>query len=188
MNMRTTTSNLVRKSTLAYVGAWALAGDTLSESFKQLAKRGSTIETSARAQLRKATRRLWRESDAAIANVDQPIADARSYVVQGRDRLLASLKLPTQTSLHELNTQIERLNAAIDDLRVKSRRPKLEQPGEPIPGYDKMNVDTVLGQLGKHETAVLHAIQAYEQAHQGRITVLRGVERMLAEHQPLVEA
>lgn len=184
-----TASTVARKSALAYVGALALTGDAARDSFEQLSQRGADTQQLLREQAQKLASRLRRRAAAPAAAPAEALPaeapaepkKALTLLAQGRDRLLERLQIPTQASLAELNSEIERLSAAIDDLRVKSRR----QPSmpEPLPGYEKMNVDTVLSQLPKLDQAGLLSVQAYEQAHQGRVTVLRGVERTLSERQ-----
>ena len=186
-----TASNVARKSALAYVGALALTGDAARDSFERLSKRGADAQRLMREQAQKLANRLRRQADAPAEAKPAEAHKARTLLSQGRDRLFDRLQIPTQASLAELNSEIERLSAAIDDLRVKSRRQPvaLAPTPEPLPGYEKMNVDTVLSRLPKLDEAGLLAVQAYEQAHQGRVTVLRGVERTLAERQTaLVEA
>ncbi len=53
-----------------------------------------------------------------------------------------------------------------------------------MPGYDKMNVDTVVSQLPKFDEAGLRTVRAYEQVHGKRITVLRAIEeRLVLKHE-----
>jgi hypothetical protein len=101
-------------------------------------------------------------------------------VVQSRERVLNLLNIPTQHTLHDLSAQVDHLSAAIDDLRAKMRRAKSEALAEPLPGYDKMNVATVVSQLAKFDEAGLRAVRAYEQEHGKRVTVLRAIEERLA--------
>lgn len=181
MTVLNTTTTFVRRGALAYVGALALSGDAARDSFAQLAQRGVRAEQAARTQLRKLTGRVWRTADAPLADGQEQLIATRSFLARRRDTVLEALGLPTQDALHELNAQVERLSAAIDDLRVKSRR----QKAEPLPGYDRMNVDTVLSQLPRLDEPALYAVQAYELANQNRVTVLRGIERTLTErHAP----
>lgn len=183
MTILDTASTVARKGALAYVGALALSGDVARDTFAQLAERGASAEQTARAELRRLTRMVRRDTSEAVAEGEEQLSEARSFVAEGRDRVLDMLLLPTQRSLHELNAQVERLSVAIDDLRAKTRRQKAAIPAEPIPGYEKMNVDTVLSRLPKLEEAHLLAVQSYEQAHQNRVTVLRAVERAIIELQ-----
>lgn len=183
MTIRDTATGVARKSALAYVGALALTGDTARDTFNKLARRGVTAEKATRAQLRKMSRALRREANVVAEQAEEQTAEARSFLAETRDRLLETLMIPTQDTLSDLNHQVERLSSAIDDLRTKVRRQQREVTAEPMPGYDKMNVDTVLSQLPKLEESQLLAVQAYEQAHQARVTVLRAVERAMIERQ-----
>lgn len=176
-------TGMVRKGTLAYVGALALTSDMARDGFSQLTKRGVSAEQAAMAQLRRLGRTLRRETEVVAEETQEQTADARNLLMQSRDRVLDMLMIPTQSNLRELNTQVERLTVAIDDLRTKSRRQLREVSAEPVPGYEKMNVDTVLSQLPKLEEAHLLAVRSYEGTHQNRVTVLRAVERALIERQ-----
>ena len=183
MTMLNSATGMVRKGTLAYVGAIALTGDMARDAFGQLAKRGVSAEQAAMAQLRRLGRTLRRDAEASAEESHEQAAEARNLLVQSRDRVLGMLMIPTQSNLRELNAQVERLTAAIDDLRTKSRRQLREVSAEPVPGYEKMNVDTVLSQLPKLEEAHLLAVRSYETTHQNRVTVMRAVERALIERQ-----
>ena len=183
--------SIVRKGTLAYVGAIALTSDKVSERLDQFAKRGTAIEHAARERMdhtasdvRKrfehATQGLRQNVEAPLDAGHEQAAAAGNFLVQSRDRVLNALNIPTQQALHDLNAQIDHLGVAIDDLRTQMRRAKAEAPAEPLPGYDKMNVDTVVSQLPKFDTAGLRALHAYEQTHGKRVTVLRAIEERLA--------
>ena len=183
--------NVVRKGALAYVGAIALTSDKVGETVEQFTERGTAIERAARERFEHAASGMHKRFEQATAGVRQnfeaPIeagqeqaAVAGNLLVQGRDRVLHALNIPTQQTLRELNTQVDHLSIAIDDLRGQLRRARAEALAEPLPGYDKMNVDTVVSQLPKFDTAGLHALHAYEQTHGKRITVLRAIEERLA--------
>lgn len=91
-----------------------------ANSFERLSKRGANAQHTLREQAQKLANRLRRQA----ARPPRPAGCARagpSFLAKGRDQLLDRLQIPTQASLAELN-EIERLSAAIDDLRVKSRR------------------------------------------------------------------
>jgi len=182
--------NVVRKGTLAYVGAFALASDLAGEAFHKFAERGAALERVAREQFDDATsgvrkrfgqvaHDLRKNLGLSIATEQKRPAISANLLVQGRERVLDVLNIPTQDTLHELNTQVDHLSAAIDELRTKMRRAKAEEPAEPLPGYHKMNVETVVSQLAQFDAAGLRAVRAYEQAHAKRVTVLRAIEERL---------
>jgi hypothetical protein len=182
--------NVVRKGTLAYVGAIALTSDLVGAAFQRFAERGAAFERAARERLDQATngarkqfeqttRDLWKELRIPVANGHEQAPVAGNLLVQGRERVLNVLNIPTQNKLHELNTQVDHLSIAIDDLRAQMRRVKAGAQAEPLPGYDKMNVETVVSQLAKFDAAGLRAVRAYEQEHGKRVTVLRAIEERL---------
>jgi hypothetical protein len=182
--------NAVRKGTLAYVGAIALTSDLVGEAFQRFADRGAAFERTARERLdhatsgarkrfEQATRDLRKELRIPLANGHEQTPAAGNLLVQGRQRILSVLNIPTQETLHELNKQVDHLSLGIDDLRAKMHRAKAEAHAEPLPGYDKMNVDSVVSQLAKVDEAGLRAVRAYEQEHGKRVTVLRAIEERL---------
>ena len=175
--------NVARRGALAYVGALALTSDLVSEAIEKFAKRGATAQQAVLEQF-KATARRFRREPSQPENEPAPAAKAEHMLAQRRDQLLSALNIPTQNTLHDLNAQVEHLSAAIDDLRAKARRAKAEPPAatlaEPLPGYDKMNVDTVVSQLPKFDEVGLKELRAYEQVHGKRITVLRAIDERLA--------
>jgi poly(hydroxyalkanoate) granule-associated protein len=177
--------NVARKSALVYIGAIALTGDRLTQTFDQLAQRGEQIQNSARERLRQVTSEARRMVRRDLAEGQEQIEETSDLITQGRDRLMDALNIPTQTSMTKLNYEVARLSAQIDELRETTRRNKAQAKAqataisEPIPGYEKMNVETVIAELPAHPEATLLAVQAYEQQHANRITVLRAVERTL---------
>ena len=181
--------NVVRKGTLAYVGAIALTSDLAGEAFKKFVARGKAFEHTAREQFDHANggarKRIEQAALDLRKNLGLPVATeptqlaGRNLLVQGRERVLDVLNIATQDTLHELDAQVDHLSVAIDELRGKMRRPKAEEPAEPLPGYDKMNVETVVSQLAKFDEAGLRAVRAYEQEHGKRVTVLRAIEERL---------
>jgi polyhydroxyalkanoate synthesis regulator phasin len=177
--------NVARKSALVYMGALALTGDRLTQAYDQLAQRGEQVGESARERLRQVMSEARRMVRRDLAEGQEQIEEAGDLITQGRDRLMDALNIPTQTSLTKLNYEVARLSAQIDELRETTRRNKAQAKAqamaisEPIPGYEKMNVEAVLAQLPAHPEATLLAVQAHEQQHANRITVLRAVERTL---------
>ncbi len=171
--------NAARRGTLAYLGALALTTDFVSQTIEKFVKRGNAAQQTALEQFKVAARRLRREPAPAGAP-----APSEAILAQRRDQLLNALYIPTQNTLRDLNAQVEHLSAAIDDLRAQAQRAKPEPPAtssaEPLPGYDKMNVDTVVSQLSKFDAAGLKELRAYEQAHGKRVTVLRAIDERLA--------
>jgi polyhydroxyalkanoate synthesis regulator phasin len=174
--------SVARRGALAYVGAIALTSDFVSTTIEKFAKRGTTAQQAALEQFKATIRRLRPES--APKPEGEQVAKAEQMLAQRRDQLLSALNIPTQSTLHSLNAQVDHLSAAIDELRTQARRAKTEPPvapaAEPLPGYDKMNVDTVVSQLSKFDETGLKEVRAYEQAHGKRVTVLRAIDERLA--------
>jgi len=185
--------NVARRGALAYVGALALTRDVVIDTVEHLAERGSPVERAARTRLDEAAGAARRRFEQVASRLRRPAkrdaaapATPVNLLAQGRDRLLDALNIPTQRALHDLNDQLDHLNAAIEDLRAQRRQskpaelPKAAELPEPLPGYDKMNVDTVVRHLAEFDDAGLRAVRAYEQANGKRVTVLRAIEERLA--------
>jgi hypothetical protein len=168
---------LARKSALAYVGALALTGDTLTHAVDRFAARG--------AQLRKSATNEQADADKlprlAVPLSDEQLGKLSEMIEQGRDWLIATLNLPTQSSVEELKTEVARLSAQIEQMRAAARRQAkaiAEVHAEPLPDYDKLNVERVGDLLPTLNEAQLLAVQIYEQAHGNRVTVLRAIEKL----------
>src|SRR5512138_3114706 len=92
---------VARKGALAYVGAIAMTGDTLRQSFDRLAERGARIEKAARAKLQATAEDVRADveegKEQMLEENKDRIAEARGVFEQARDRLIDVLHLPTQT-------------------------------------------------------------------------------------------
>jgi polyhydroxyalkanoate synthesis regulator phasin len=170
--------NLARKSALASIGAVALTGDKLTSTVDRFAARGAQLRTTAmngRVDLTK------RQEQVAPASQER-LAKLRGIFEQGRDRLIAALNLPTQSSIEQLNTEVARLSAQIDQIRAAARRQARtadEAQASPLPGYEKLNAERVVELLPTLAAPQLLAVQNYEQAHGNRVTVLRMIDKLI---------
>lgn len=180
--------DVARKGALAYVGAVALTSDEITKAVRQFTERGTKFEQAAREQLAKVEHAARERLSHATRSLRRPAKEgedtgepAANVLEQGRDRLLATLYLPTHSDFTKLNLEVERIVSAVDELRSQRRRQA--RAAEPLPGYEKLNVDAVVDRLAKLDEPALLAVRAYEQAHSKRITVLRAVERTLIERQ-----
>src|SRR5581483_219231 len=118
--------SVARRGALAYVGAIALTSDFVSTTIEKFAKRGTTAQQAALEQFKATIRRLRPES--APKPEGEQVAKAEQMLAQRRDQLLSALNIPTQSTLHSLNAQVDHLSAAIDELRTQARRAKTEPP------------------------------------------------------------
>jgi poly(hydroxyalkanoate) granule-associated protein len=180
--------NLARKSALASVGAVALTSDTLSNTIDRLATRGAQVERAARVRLRLATADVRADiaenQEQLVVESKERIAEMGGMVEQGLDRLVGMLNLPTQRTVDQLNSEVARLSAQIDQIRAQTRRQVratevAQGTIEPLPGYDKLNAEQVLDQLPTLTETKLLAVRNYEQTHGNRVTVLRAVDKQL---------
>lgn len=180
--------SLARKSALASVGAVALTGDTVAETFERLAARGEKAERAVRVRLRLATADVRADiaenQEQVVAESKERLAGVRGMVEGGLGRLADMLNLPTQRAVLKLNDEVARLSTQIDQIRAQTRRQaravELAQGAvEPLPGYDKLNAEHVVEQLQALPEPKLLAVRNYEQTHGNRVTVLRAVDKLL---------
>jgi polyhydroxyalkanoate synthesis regulator phasin len=161
------------------VGAIAYTREGLANALDRLAARGALVEQTARLRIE----RSLRQARSELAEGQERAAEARTELRRGRDRLFDALNIPTQTSIAELDGQVDNLTAQIDELRAELRRKANQAPSKPLPDYDKLTAEEVIERVTKLEEPVLLALRAYEQQHSNRITVLRAAERTLVERQ-----
>jgi hypothetical protein len=180
--------SLARKGALASVGAVALAGDTVAETFERLAARGEKAERAVRVRLRLATADVRADiaenQEQVVAESKERLAGVRGVVEGGLGRLADMLNLPTQRAVLKLNDEVARLSTQIDQIRAQTRRQAravevAQGAVEPLPGYDKLNAEHVVEQLQALPEPKLLAVQNYEQTHSNRVTVLRAVDKLL---------
>jgi poly(hydroxyalkanoate) granule-associated protein len=180
--------SLARKSALASVGAVALTGDTVAETFERLAARGEKAERAVRVRLRLATADVRADiaenQEQVVAESKERLAGLRGVVEGGLGRLADMLNLPTQRSVLQLNDEVARLSVQIDQIRAQARRQAravevAQGAVEPLPGYDKLNAEHVVDQLQTLPEPKLLAVRNYEQTHGNRVTVLRAVDKLL---------
>ena len=186
--------NLARRSALAYVGAVALTSDTVADTFDRLAVRGEKAERAVRVRLRLATADVRADiaenQEQVVAESKERLAGVRGVVEGGLGRLADMLNLPTQRAVLQLNDEVARLSAQIDQIRAQSRRQAravevAQGAVEPLPGYDKLNAEHVVDQLQTLPEPKLLAVRNYEQTHGNRVTVLRAIDKLL---EPKAEA
>jgi poly(hydroxyalkanoate) granule-associated protein len=173
---------VARKGALAYIGAIALTSDALAQAIERYSERGAQVERAARARLRRTTAAVRKEvednQEQLAAESREQIAEARSALERGRDRVFEALHLPTNSSVEQLSLEVARLNAQIDELRASLRR-QARAVEEPVPGYDKLNAESVVDLLPSLSEPKLLAVRNHEQTHSNRVTVLRAIDKQL---------
>jgi len=90
--------------------------------------------------------------------------------------------LPTQSSIEQLNAEVARLSAQIDQIRAAAHRQARsthEAQTGPLPGYDKLNAERVVDLLPTLTEPQLLAVQNYEQTHGNRVTVLHAIDKLI---------
>lgn len=186
-----------RKGALAYIGAIALTGDTLSHTgdtlsgaIKRAAVEGKKLESDLQSRVRRSTYQALADL-ANVAEAVQERADqARDMVGHAQQRLFDALHLPTHTSLEDLKIEVARLNAELDGLQGKGRRRGASGRAEAtvIPDYEKLNADAVVARLPDLDEWVLLSLHTYERQHAARVTVLRAIERVLVSRREVAGA
>lgn len=174
-----------QKSVLASVGAVALVGDRITETFHKFADRGKAVEQTAQGWFKETNGQV----NGGVAEGEQIVVanmnKAQDQFLQIREQVFDTFNLPSYTSVKELNEQIANLSIQIDDLydEVVGVAPVI--PTVPLTDYDKLNAETVIEQLPQYDEPTLLAIRDYEKAHNNRVTVLRTLERLLVERHAL---
>ena len=181
-----------QKSVLASVGAVALVGDRITETFNKFTDRGKVVEQNAQDWFKDTTghvngnvsegERLVEEGERLVeANVTK----AQDQFEQIREQVFDTFNLPSYTSVQVLNEQIANLSVQIDDLYDEVLGVAPVVPTVPLTDYDKLNAETIIDQLPQYDEPTLLAIRDYEKAHNNRVTVLRTLERLLVERHAL---
>lgn len=163
-----------RRSALASIGAVALARDTFSEAVDQLAERGEQARRGAQKRFQAVERQVRVEA----THGEERVEDIR-------DRVLTLLHVPSQRDIQQLYAQVEHLCVEIDELQGVRQRSQSVVIDEPLPGYSKLNADSIIERIPELSIQTLLTLRAYEQTHGRRVTVLRAVERTLIHHEDI---
>lgn len=112
--------------------------------------------------------------------VEEPVA---GYDKLKTKEIVASLSSRTQVELAKIDSyegEHEAREKVLDKLRWMRQ-------SEPLPGYDKLDVDQVVAALGSVDLATLKRVRSYERKFGGRRDVLEEVARLHGEQRvPLV--
>lgn len=190
-----------RKAVLAYAGLWGMAYDealTLLNRSKhvldQAEDRGEKLEAEANrrteevrmqaeeqlkaieSRFDKVRNRFARQADEMEESVE---ADLENQV----ERVLERLGIPSRERISKLSVEIEALSKKIDAQLAAKQEVSVQVEGEvmvvPIAGYNEMTAREITTMLGSFGVSELMAIKSYEVSNQGRVTILREVERLL---------
>lgn len=190
-----------RKAVLAYAGLWGMAYDeamTLLDQSKHVLDkaedRGEELEAEAnrrtekvRAQAEeqlkamesrfdKVRNRFARQADEMEESVE---ADLENQV----ERVLERLGIPSRERISKLSIEIEALSQKIDAQLAAKPEVSVQAEGEvmvvPIAGYNEMTAREIIAMLGSFGKGELVAIKSYEVSNEGRVTILREVDRLI---------
>ncbi|MBI1296982.1 hypothetical protein GC175_18675 [bacterium] len=190
-----------RKAVLAYAGLWGMAYDEamtlLDRSKHVLGKaedRGEELEAATnrrteqvRAQAEeqfkamesrfdKVRNRFARQANEMEESVE---ADLENQV----ERVLERLGIPSRERISKLSIEIEALSQKIDAQLAAKQEVLVQGEGEvmvvPITGYNEMTAREIIAMLGSFEMNELVAIKSYEVSNEGRVTILREVDRLI---------
>jgi uncharacterized protein YicC (UPF0701 family) len=184
------------KAVLAYLGMWGLAYDGAksvwsgSISFvgraekrgeeieKQMADQVGKLETQASDEAKRWRERIEKNMRLMSKDVGKSGKAAQGEFEQQVEKIMARLGIPTRDRLDKLSQEIEILSAKIDE---EIQHEKGVTPA-PIEGYDDLNAKDIIAKLGALSADELKVVRTYEAAHEDRVTILREVDRLLAEH------
>jgi poly(hydroxyalkanoate) granule-associated protein len=190
-----------RKAVLAYAGLWGMAYDeamTLLDRSKHVLDkaedRGEELEAAAnqrtekvRAQAEeqfkaiesrfdKVRNRFARQANEMEESVE---ADLENQV----ERVLERLGIPSRERISKLSIEIEALSQKIDAQLAAKQEVLAQAEGEvmvvPIAGYNEMTAREIIAMLGSFGMTELVAIKSYEVSNEGRVTILREVDRLI---------
>lgn len=163
--------SLVRRSWLASLGAAGLAADTTEKTFNKFVNRGEKVAETTRKELDKLNARLRREQKSLTNDVEEASQTAERKLTN----VLANFNIPTRRDLRVLDARIAQLNVQLRDFNGG------ESAGVPIHNYDALNVEEITALLPTLVVADLYAVEQYESIGTKRVTVLREVERQIAQ-------
>jgi poly(hydroxyalkanoate) granule-associated protein len=161
---------MIRRSWLASLGAVGMAADTTEQTFNKLVVRGEKATKDARKELKKINSRLRREQQ----NLTQDVEDAGETVERKLTDVLSSLNVPSRRDLRVLDARVAQLNAQLRELNGADA-------ATPIHNYDTLNVEEINAVLPGLKLDDLYTVEEYEATHNKRVTVLREVERQIAD-------
>ncbi|MEM8535104.1 MAG: phasin family protein [Chloroflexota bacterium] len=174
-----------QKSVRASVGAVALVGDHITETFNKFTDRGKVVEQNAQDWFKETTGQVNGNVSEGERLVEANVTKAQDQFEQIREQVFDTFNLPSYTSVQVLNEQIAHLSVQIDDLYDEVLGVAPVVPTVPLTDYDKLNAETIIDQLPQYDEPTLLAIRDYEKAHNNRVTVLRTLERLLVERHAL---
>ena len=184
------------KAMLAYIGLWGLAYDGAKSAWSgsisfvgRAEKRGEEIEQQVSSQVSKLETQAsdemkrWRESmqknmRLMSKEVGKSSKVAESEFEQQVAKIMSRLGIPSRDRLDKLSQEIEILSAKIDE---ELQHEAVVIP-VPIEGYDELTAKDIIAKLGALSADELKIVRTYEAEHQDRVTVLREIDRLLAEH------
>ena len=164
---------LIRRSWLASLGVVGLTLDTTEKTFNKLVVRGEKVADTTRDELKKINLRLRREQK----NLSNDVDDAGENVERKLADVLTTFNVPTRRDLRVLDARVSQLNAQLRDINAI----EAIEAAEPIHNYDVMNVEEVIAVLPALTLNDLYTVEQIEVAGAKRVTVLREVERQIAE-------
>jgi polyhydroxyalkanoate synthesis regulator phasin len=162
---------LARRSWLAALGLAGMTLDNTEKTYGKFIKRGEKTAAVARTEVKKLGQRLRREQ----SRLNEDVQDASETVERKVTDLLANFNVPTRRALRVLDTRISQLTHQLRELNADAAETA------PIANYDDLNVEEVVALLPSLNLADLQALDLYETANQRRVTVLREVERQIAQ-------
>lgn len=186
------------KAVLAYLGLWGLAYDGAiaawdgsfhfvsraekrgEEIEKQMSDQVGKLETQASDELKRWRETMQKNMRSMSKEVSKGGKAAEGEFEQQVTRIMAKLGIPSRERLDKLSQEIEILTAKIDE---ELQQEKVVAP-LPIEGYDDLTAKDIIAKLGALPEEALKTLRAYEAEHEDRVTILREIDRLLAEHMP----
>ncbi len=113
--------NLAKKFTLAGLGAVAFAQEEVEVFVGKLVERGEIAEQEGKKWLKEFVEKSRKHTKDAVHNIGENSID-------GLEKLLARLNIPTKKEFQELTQRVEELAKRVDDLTKKPEPPSPQNP------------------------------------------------------------
>ena len=170
-----------RKAALTWLGLAGLAYDAsqaaleaIGDLFDKAQQRGEQVEEDVNARITQFQDKVAGKVKTRRRRFEERIDSLADDVSQRGQEVEQKLK-ETLSSLKPAPSEQDQA----EDQRIEIEVEVVEQP--PLPGYGDLTVPDVVQRIAELSPHALKAVRVYESAHKNRVTVLREIDRCLAQ-------
>lgn len=189
------------KAILAYAGLWGMAYDeamTMLDRSKEVLDKAKDRGEKLEVEANQRTKRVRMQTEEQFKAIESRFAKVRNRFARQADemeesveadienqveRVLERLGIPSRERISKLSNEIEALSQKIDAQLAAKQDVAVQIEGEvmivPIAGYKEMTAREIITMLGSLEMNDLMAVKNYEVSNEGRVTILREIDRLL---------